>query len=892
MISLKLCRNALIRSLIALVIISSLVSPPAFSQETEDSQVFIAGFNAYQQKDYAAAIEKMNEVLQKYPDTPLRDMALFWLSRSHYKTGNQQDAAKFMSQFAKEYPDNPLKGTVEEELISLTARYDKGEKLPAGPSPAQVAEKKGAEQKAKAEQDRLAKAKVEEQRIAAAKAEQARAASAAAAAETARLAALKAEADRKAAEKVEQDRLAKAKAEEQRLAAAKAEQARTAAAASAAETARLAALKAEEDRKAAEKAEQDRLAKAKAEEQRLAAAKAEQARTAAAASAASAAETARLAALKAEEDRKAAEKAAAEAEINRQAAARAEQEKVAARKAEDERQARQRAADEKSRSEKSALREKAIAQYKSIIETYPGTRAASAAASKLKELGIAVALPATVAAVEPPAENTQILQLEVAQYAGFEFNLLPLQQSYEVAQRISVPFEITNRGNGSDSFSLETGFPTEFRASFAAAVAPDMPISSTPVLSPGETFRGVVTLAIPAASIDGLRITHPVKAASRFMAEATQSREVRLTASAPLLRALVRTDRNQPLPGDKIAYRVAVLNVGSTAAQDVTFRLAYPPQLEPVDIAAAGLRQEGKTALVLDGMTVRSGESKEFTVTFQLKEDSLAGQELLTRAELVNNPLKTSAVFVSNLSSVQVQRGILVRSGSERLTVIPGQTVSVPFVVTNTGNLREKFKIISSATAVQQAVVFNDLNRDGIRQASEPVITEIGPLAPKEEASVVIEVSTPRSAADQSQGGIEISFASESDPARHSSASARLIYSRPVLQMAMSAAAGRDGRLKPGEVAAFDLTISNKGSNLARVVELKSVWPEQLELVAADPVSSSVAGDGIVWKFKELGAGEKRTIKVSFRVKPETGVGTNIKVRNMLTYEDQLGNRY
>jgi len=116
-----------------------------------------------------------------------------------------------------------------------------------------------------------------------------------------------------------------------------------------------------------------------------------------------------------------------------------------------------------------------------------------------------------------------------------------------------------------------------------------------------------------------------------------------------------------------------------------------------------------------------------------------------------------------------------------------------------------------------------------------------------------------------------------------------MMYSRPVLQMAM---VGRDERPRPGEIASFDLTITNHGSNIARVVELQSAWPELLELVAAEPANTSASAGKIIWKFNELGAGEKRTIKVSFRVKRGTGVGTNIQVRNVLNYEDQLGNRY
>jgi hypothetical protein len=545
-------------------------------------------------------------------------------------------------------------------------------------------------------------------------------------------------------------------------------------------------------------------------------------------------------------------------------------------------------ADESANAAKSVLREKAIAQYKSILVTYPNTKAAAAAAAKLKELGVAVSLPVQEAAV-PASESAQVLRLEVAQFAGLEFNLLVQPQAYNVAQRISIPFEITNQGNGRDSFYLESGFPPEYSAGFTSAAAPVQAINQTSVLAPGEVFKGLVHITVPATSIDGLRISHPIKASSRAMTDATQSREVRVVAAAPLLRATVKSDRTNLLPGEKILYRIVVLNVGSTGAQDVSLRLNFPPQLEPVDFAATGFRQEMKAALVIDGIQLKSGESREFSLAFQLKDGSLAGQELLTRAELQNNLLKTTAVFVSTAAFVQPQHGLLVHPGSERLVVIPGQTVSIPFVVTNTGNVREKFTILASGNGAQKTSIFHDLNRDGIRQANEPVISEVGPLAAKEEAGIVMEVQTPGSATDGVEESVQISLRSEGDSSRSFAGVTRLVYSRPVVQMTMS---GRDGKLKPGEVASFDLTIANRGSNLARIVELQSAWPEQLELIAADPANSSVGNGTISWKFKELGAAEKRVIKVSFRVKPGTGMGTNIQVKNILTYEDQIGNRY
>ncbi|MDD2851558.1 MAG: tetratricopeptide repeat protein [Desulfuromonadaceae bacterium] len=898
MILLRLCRNVIVRFLVALVIISALTAPSAYSQETEDSQIFIAGFNAYQQKDYTASIEKMEEVLRKYPDTPLKDMVLFWLSRSYFERGNQQEAARYFSQFSKEYPENPLKNTVGDELHSLAARFEKGEELPLGP-PLPMRADLVAEQKAQAQKEQAAAIAAESARAAAAEAARLEAiqrAEETTAAEKRELARKAAEAaEQEAAAKAEKERVAaqeaverlRAEAENARIATVKAEQDHVAAEKATerlraeAENARIAAAQAEQERVAAAQASEKLRKEAEAESARLAAQKAEReslARVKAEEMKKAAAESARLESLKVEEERKTAERRAKEAEEAR----------IAARKVEDARQAEQKREEEQAKATKLAYREKAIDQYKSIIDKYPASPAAITAVAKLRELGIAVALPPHQTQVPSP-ENAQIFHLEVAQFAGFEFNLLAVPTSSAVGRPFTVPFDIINRGNGKDSFYLESAFPADYKSRFASFTAPDVAISQTPELAPGEVFKGVITLAIPPDTIDGLHITYPVKTASRLFTEASQSREIRLIASAPLLRAVPRTESTRPLPGERVVYRIAILNVGSTAATDVTFRLDFPPQLEPVDYAAAGFRQEMKSALVLDGLQVKSGESRELSVAFQLKEDSLAGQELSTRVELINNPLKTASAFVSNVVYVEPQHGVAVRAGSERLVTIPGQSLTVPFIVTNTGNIREKFKIAASITGATDAVIFNDINRDGMRQAHEPVISVIGPLAPREEASVAVEVKTPLNADDGSHGTVQVAFTAEGDATRSASGTTRLTCSRPVLKMAMDS---RDARLKPGDIASFELSMTNSGSNIARVVELQSAWPEQLELIASVPSASTVSNGTIVWRFKEMGAGEKRHIKVSFRVKPGIGVGTALQVNNMLTYEDQQGNRY
>lgn len=114
---------------------------PAASQpasESAEAQLFIDGFNAYQDHDDGLAVEKLYRVLREYPASTLRDMSLYWLARALYRSGDRPEAARCMARFLKEYPDHPLKGTVEAELLALAADYSRGtviSRLPAAGLP-------------------------------------------------------------------------------------------------------------------------------------------------------------------------------------------------------------------------------------------------------------------------------------------------------------------------------------------------------------------------------------------------------------------------------------------------------------------------------------------------------------------------------------------------------------------------------------------------------------------------------------------------------------------------------------------------------------------------------------------------------------------------------------
>jgi len=840
-------RKASTMALIGVFLITSLFANPAYSLDTKDSQLFITGFNAYLKRDYPAAIANLSEVLETYPETSLRDMSILWLSRAYFKAGDQKKAAQYMAQFLKEYPESPLKGTIEDELVELAGKHQRGEPF-AAQQTAQVDTDRQAAEKlalAKAEADRQAAEK-----LALAKAETDRQAAA-------KLALTKAETDRQAAEK-----LALAKAETDRQAAEKLASAKVEADRQEAE--RLFFAKSAADRQAAEK-----LALAKAEADWQAADK--------------------LALAKAEAERQAAEKLAlAKAEADRQAT-----EKLAATKAETDLKTVAAAADQKkTKSVQSIqLQDQAIAEYKAVIARYPGTKAAANAAIRLKELGVEQQTKTAMAptAQVQPKENSNIFSVEVARKADLEFVLAAEPYTVEVGKRISVPFELLNRGNSPDSFTLESGLSGEYQPRFVAADTPDLPLVKTSQLLPGERFKGLLQFEMPNMSLDGERKLFPVKARSDADSSISQSRPLKMTAKAPILRAVIKSDVTRATPGDRIPYRLVLLNVGSSDAQEVSLRLVFPPQYEPGDSLAAGFSSEGNNALVISGIQLKPGGSKDIALAMKLKDSALAKEELFLHADLVNKVLKRTDNFVSAAVEVNVVRGAKLHASADKVTAIPGQTVTVPLTASNAGNVRDNFNIKAELPANLNYAFYLDMNGDGIRQSSEPRVDQIGPLAPKEVANLLLEVTTAAAEKDGVAVPLSIMLASTGDVSIHGSAVISLMYSRPVLNLNLTSTGGK---VKPGEVNTFELSCINVGSSMAKLVDVRSSLPEQMELIASDPAIAGNTNRDFFWRFDQLGSGEKRTVKISYRIKSGTAVGTALELKNTLVYQDQVGNSY
>ncbi|MEI6206401.1 MAG: hypothetical protein WCP20_06440 [Desulfuromonadales bacterium] len=118
-----------IKYLLVSIIAMLLGAGSVFAAEIDDAAVFVDAFNAFQEKDYLLAIEKANQLNQIFPDSPLKDVTLLLIARSSVKSGDNELAAKTVNKFTSEFSDSALMSTIEEELLALGARQQKGERL-------------------------------------------------------------------------------------------------------------------------------------------------------------------------------------------------------------------------------------------------------------------------------------------------------------------------------------------------------------------------------------------------------------------------------------------------------------------------------------------------------------------------------------------------------------------------------------------------------------------------------------------------------------------------------------------------------------------------------------------------------------------------------------------
>lgn len=215
-----------------------------------------------------------------------------------------------------------------------------------------------------------------------------------------------------------------------------------------------------------------------------------------------------------------------------------------------------------------------------------------------------------------------------------------------------LPVEISNTGGSREEFVLTVTAAKGYAPFLVSVSKPDVQVNSV-WLAPGETFKGTVAFTMPAEMVDGHRSALLVKAVSAKFTDVGFHKEVLVISSAPLVRAVAKLAESKVFPGEKLRYRLTVLNAGSLPARDLTIRLQLPPQIDFQGAPDVLFTQEPNGTLVFNVSQIEIGQLAEINLNVMVRGDSVAGQELRGHVEIIDGSLKRKETFTASVSVVK-----------------------------------------------------------------------------------------------------------------------------------------------------------------------------------------------------------------------------------------------
>jgi len=244
-------------------------------------------------------------------------------------------------------------------------------------------------------------------------------------------------------------------------------------------------------------------------------------------------------------------------------------------------------------------------------------------------------------------------------------------------------------------------------------------------------------------------------------------------------------------------------------------------------------------------------------------------------------PLSAPPAGESVFLVVERVAGLEVTEVGGRYVAISGDSVAVPFGVTNRGNAEDAFLLISTLPPSYQAVFFHDPDGSGRVRAEEPSVTETPRLSTSQRARFVLRARLPIEMSDGAGQPFEIKVSSKADPAVSQAAPTTLVASAPALRGTF--ALDRT-KVKPGDAVSYTLSLANIGSADARSARVVVSYPGALRLVQVAPSASSVDPqvNTVTWDLARLAPNERPAVRLDFRVADDALADQDLGVRAVL----------
>lgn len=460
-----------------------------------------------------------------------------------------------------------------------------------------------------------------------------------------------------------------------------------------------------------------------------------------------------------------------------------------------------------------------------------------------------------------------------------------------------IPLRIINAGNAEDSFSLRTTLPPEYQPVFYADTngngRPDTgerPIQSTPPLDMNGGFSVLLQIRVPKQAADGLTKEFEVLVFSKFDPNIAQLVKASATARGPLIRADFKVDKGRVRPGDRLSFTLILENTGSAEAREVKFQYGYHPNLVFLSADPTPHIVEQVTRMLAWKMdTLPSGATRQMKVHFKVGDEARAGQDIVNHGSLDISAGGEPMLLASPIVVVRQVAMVKLEGSQEEMAVTPGDVLDLPYVIKNTGNGADGFRLRVEGSDVLEALVYHDQNNDGLYQLTEPVLTETPELASREAFPVMVRIKVPLHQSDGQKLEARLIARSKLDQAVFADTTKLFHYTLPIVNVSTQQGSRES---VPGGIISYQLTAINSGSGIARDVVITDLLPAELQYVHSDPEPFKREEGDLEWRVAELAPNQKKVFIVNLKTRPGLRAGTVIQKETRIRYSDLNGNRY
>ncbi len=517
---------------------------------------------------------------------------------------------------------------------------------------------------------------------------------------------------------------------------------------------------------------------------------------------------------------------------------------------------------------------------------------------------VPITMPSTTTTTSP-VENTPStgsssggLNITVKQVPNL---MLALRRSAETAvpgQTVQLPLTVTNAGNKSDQFRLETDLPAEYQPTFSLAQGGSdtgLPILVTPQLAQGASVDVLLNLRVPETATDGQQRRFFVSAASQADYQVHKVTDGAINIVAASLTAASDVSQKSVMPGDTFTQTIKVRNNGSSVARSSRADFVFNPNFELVEASPSPIAYDRASRTAIWSLGDLGGrDSKDITVTLRAVPNALATTNSLGRGTLRTQSLPVASNFDSPSISVGQIPKARIDSVSAGLTATPGDTIYVPFVVRNPGNSADTFELRITAPGAPPATIYADSNADGQHQEGEPSVTQTAALDPQGgQYPMLLGVKIPASTPDRQQFSYSVVARSLASARVASEANTVLTVATPRVRVRTEQVTDSSA---PGDTIYYRLVLVNEGSGLAKNLTVTESLPDALQFVNSEPVlnpqDASGASQRINWRVTELAPGDTAVLRIAVKLRPNLQAETNLTTRHSLSYQDTNNNSY